>query len=181
MGCGIVRELCICAEVRRGRNQVEVLVVRHYRERRLGSNSGRLVLLALERARVVDWGLRERPELDFSGDTWVLAAEGGTVPERMPERIVAMDGSWRQARKMLRRVPGVLELPKLSLKSVPRLRMRRQHLVNGMATAEAIAMALDAVGDLGGEELTEAYAMQVHRMRVSQGLEPLSPGPPGSG
>ena len=47
--------------------------------------------------------------------------------------------------------------------------MRKQHLENGMATAEAIAAALDAVGDVGGDELAEAYAMQVARMRVARG------------
>ncbi len=169
-GCGLVPELCLCSEVRRANNAVEVLVVRHYRERHLGSNSARLVLLALERARIADWGLREPPELDLSGDTWVLAPEGGSIPERMPERIVALDGSWRQARKMLRRVPGIVGLPRLSLPASPRVRMRAQHLDNGMATAEAIAAALNAVGDVGGLELDAAYGLQVERMRISRGF-----------
>ena len=169
-GCGLIPRLCLCAEVRRVDNAVEVLIVRHYRERRLGSNSARLALLALSRASIQDWGLVEPPELDLSGDTWVLAPDGGSIPERMPERIVAMDGSWRQARKMLRRVPGIAGLPRISLAAVPRARMRAQHLDNGMATAEAIAAALEALGDVGGPELAAAYALQVERMRISRGF-----------
>lgn len=168
-GCGQTPRLCLCGEVRRASNACEVLVVRHYRERNLGSNSGRLVLLALDNARIVDWGTPEWPDLDLSGDTWVLAHEGGTIPAQMPERIVVMDGTWRQSHKMLRRVPGVRELPRLTLPAIPRARMRRQHLENGMATAEAIAAALDAVGDAGGDELADAYALQVERMRMARG------------
>ncbi|MCP4809972.1 MAG: DTW domain-containing protein [Proteobacteria bacterium] len=164
--------LCLCGDVRMARNACEVLVVRHFREKNLGSNSGRLVGLCLENSRIVDWGTREWPELDLSGDTWVLAHEGGTVPAEMPSRIVVMDGTWRQAHKMLRRVPGVADLPRLTLPAVPRERMRKQHLENGMATAEAIAAALDAIGDVGGDELSEAYELQVARMRVARGRGP---------
>ena len=112
-GCGLIPRLCLCGDVRRADNTCEVVVVRHRKERTLGSNSGRLALLALSRVRLIEWGGLTFEGLDLSGDTWVLARSGGSIPDRVPERIVVMDGSWRQADKMLRRVPGVSELPKL--------------------------------------------------------------------
>ncbi len=145
-------------------NELPVIVVRHVRERTRGSNTGRLVLLTLENAELVEIGAPDAPPVDptrFEG-MGVLWPDGPASVEDV-SGLVVVDATWRQAYKMRLRVPGLAALPRVGLVGGERPRMRRQNAPGRMATAEAVAMAL------GCEELERVFAMHVERMARSRG------------
>jgi len=130
-------------------------VIRHVRERDKLSNSARIAALALPRLRIHDHGapgtrvnvaalLRPGTALLFPLDPDLPAtrAEPGSV-----RQLLVLDGTWAQARRMVRRLPGVRSLPRLVVDpgDPTRARLRRPHLAGGMATLEAIAAALELV------------------------------------
>jgi DTW domain-containing protein YfiP len=88
------------------------------------------------------------------GAVLLFPDDTGSAPP-LPEvvtHLVVLDGSWSQARRAARRLPGLSALPRLSLSpretSAPRL--RRESTDEGRSTLEAIA---DAVSFLSGESL----------------------------
>ncbi|MCK6549848.1 DTW domain-containing protein [Myxococcota bacterium] len=107
----------------------------------------------------------------FVGDgagVWLLfpsAREEPLPPGPLPSRLVVPDGSWRQARRIIQRVPRLGRLPRMSLPPLPeRLRLRRPPLEEGMSTLEAIARALAALeGEDRAEPLEALYALVVER------------------
>jgi len=159
-----VPELCICQEITRVDNALPVAVVRHRRERTRGSNTGRLVLNVLKNSWLVEVGVRGADTIDpeqFSG-FGVLWPDGPGRVEDV-EGLVVVDATWRQAYKLRMRVPGLMELPRIGLVGGDRPRMRQQSEPGRMATAEAVAMALDC------PELEHAFSLHVERMARSRG------------
>jgi DTW domain-containing protein YfiP len=130
-------------------SRVPVEVVRHASERRKVSNTGAVAARVIG-GRVVDHGLANAvvvvPDL---GDTPRLLFTGGrTSGWDVPSVLVVLDATWRQVRSMRARLPVLAGMPVLSLPdAAPRPRMRRQHLPEGMSTIEAIAAALERLGD----------------------------------
>ena len=144
---------CLCGEVPALQPRLEVVVIRHFLEALKGTNSARWAMLALPNAQVHEWGLLDSPlKVDelVAPDTWVLfpMAEATPAPAVPPKRLLVMDGSWTQARRMFQRIPALRGLPKLSLPPPPmRPRLRSEHLENGMSTMEAIAAAYEFAGE----------------------------------
>lgn len=70
-------------------------------------------------------------------------------PARPCRRLVVLDGTWRQSRKLLHLNPGLQPLPRLALASPPpgRYRIRKPHQSLQRSTLEATCLAL---GDLEG-------------------------------
>jgi DTW domain-containing protein YfiP len=128
-----------------------VLVVRHCIEAFRTTNTGRLVCLALAGADLVDHG---RPEFSLKEDDLAIPpgacllfpAEGGAPlwTGGCPTLLVVPDGTWPQARRMVRRVPGLATLPRLSLPPAPEdaRPIRRRPRVGARSTLEAVAGAL---------------------------------------
>jgi DTW domain-containing protein YfiP len=131
--------------------KTRVLVVRHCLEAFRATNTGRLVHLALRGADLVDHGRPEFPltEADLAsppGACLLFPAEEGTpnwTGER-PSLLVVPDGTWPQARRMVRRVPGLAALPRLALPPAPApaRRIRRSPRQGARSTLEAVAHAL---------------------------------------
>jgi DTW domain-containing protein YfiP len=98
-------------------------------------------------------------------------APGPAAPA--PERIVVLDGSWSQARRMLQRIPALRALPRLALAppapapGAPRL--RRPTVDGGVSTIEAMALALARLGEpdaaAGLDRLYAAARQRVWRLR----------------
>ncbi len=61
-----------------------------------------------------------------------------------PIRLIVPDGTWRQARRMVRRVAGLAKVPRVTLPEglVSRYRLRKRQSTGGMCTFEAISEAL---------------------------------------
>lgn len=159
-GCGVPAPGCICVHLVPVALPFGVVVVRHAAERRKSSGSARLLPRLLAGCTLLDWGAPDQTwpadAVGAPGD-WLLFPEspdgahpvGRPGPETPLRRLIVLDGNWNQARRMSRRVPGVEALPRLALPP-PRpdtARLRLPHAPWAMATVEAVARALDGLGE----------------------------------
>lgn len=175
--------LCLCALVPTLEVRTDLLILRHAKDASSTSNTARLAALALPRARLVEVGgadrdgggvreavaafLASRPP----GSVRLLFPSAGTPslappPAGRPGALIVPDGSWRQARRMIQRIPGLDRLPRLSL--APRLqparRLRTPPDPQGMSTIEAIAAALAVLeGEALARPLEALYAEMLAR------------------
>jgi DTW domain-containing protein YfiP len=144
---------CLCDELPRLTPRLQLVIVRHALERKKSTNSARWAALALPRTRVETYGALDAP-LDPASlvgpHTWVLYPHGAPTepPAIPPTRLIVVDGSWTQARRILQKVDALRSLPRLSLPPPPpRPRLRAQLKEEGMSTLEAIAGAYRLLGE----------------------------------
>lgn len=157
------REICICPILPTVTTRVEFLILRHIYEAQRPSNTGRLIALTMPNSRIIPCGGGTRIGLSPIDDeflrtpgTRLLWPDGtGTQPDvselTPPVRVVVIDATWQQARRLYRRVPVLHALPRLILPAPIRCRdrLREQHRSDGMSTLEAVAAA---VAKLEGSE-----------------------------
>tara|TARA_R110002096_G_scaffold77896_3_gene183181 strand:+ start:8791 stop:9321 length:531 start_codon:yes stop_codon:yes gene_type:complete len=144
--------VCLCAEITSIDCGVEIIVLRHTLEAKRNSNTGRLVARALTSARLVTYGAPNTPL-----ETAVLTAPGtallfprpSAIDAPPPSRVIVLDGSWSQARRMAQRIPQLRGMPSLSLPAPTRLlpRMREGKSPEQMSTAESAIAALRVLGE----------------------------------
>ncbi len=172
--CYLPTRLCLCAQVPRLDTRTEFLVIRHNKEKEKSTNTARLAALALRRCQVLTYGAPGQP-FDASvlegPDTWLLFPDTQPpAPEAPPpRRLIVLDGSWGQARRMVQRLPILRRLPGLVLPP-PRpntRRLRRPPNPEGMSTLEAMA---GAVALLEGEELAQQL-YTLHELMIDRVLE----------
>lgn len=157
--CWIKEEYCICGTIETVHTRFAISIIRHAKETYKTTNTGRLAELALPACRVFEYGLRDAP-LDPSplleeGAFLLFPAHQSTsvVPAAVT-RLIVLDGTWPQARTMLKKIPGLGALPRLSVAQThhPALRLRSMPFPGGLTTMEAIAAA---VGVLEGPQKAE--------------------------
>lgn len=146
---------CVCDAVRNlPSNVTHIAIVRHVLEVKKLSNTGRFAA-ALPNSSLHTFGNKTAPldgtRLCRSG-AWVLFPEGPAPvrpPQPPPRSLIVLDGTWHQARRMRQRIEALRGLPVLSLPppSQPRSRMRRAPNDTAMSTLEAVAAALDWLGE----------------------------------
>jgi DTW domain-containing protein YfiP len=193
--CAFPPDACICAEIPLLASRARVVVIRHAAERVRTTSTVRWAALALDRCEVLDHGVRGAP-LDLSriplrGAAVLFPSPGGpaarrpsgppaigipagdppaappaVLPDPAPDALVVLDGSWAQARRMLQRIPPLRSLPRLSLPVRDAARLRRPTVAGGMSTLEAIAGALELLGDVEAARGLEA----LHRLAVARSL-----------
>jgi DTW domain-containing protein YfiP len=172
------------------RTTTRVLILQHPRERHVPINTVRLARLSLP-----DATLRRGVELDTDPVVAdVLAGRGGWPPAYVlypgpdaidlavapppgPITLIALDGTWWQASKLLKRNPGIAALPKVRLAPAApsRYRIRREPHDHCVATIEALAMALRALeGDADDDRFSRLLApfdaMVEHQLRFAKGV-----------
>lgn len=173
--CLLLAEYCVCGFIGAPRlHRPEILIVRHQWEAWKSTGTARVAQLALANLRIIDMA-PENPEpvratLAALEDAWLLYP-GRESAERLatpPRTLVVLDGTWRQTRKMLRRLPELSRLPRFALESpAPEgalSRLREAPDPSARSTLESIAAALGRLHtpELGHELLT------VHRHFVQQ-------------
>ncbi len=174
-GCGFPLRACLCADIPRLTSRFQIVIVRHAAELAKTTGSARWAALALS-ARVIDHALPGPPidqdELAIKPG-WLLFPGGstGVPPGDPPDRLVVPDGTWQQARRMVARLPGLRALPRLSLPAPQAAeRLRRPHSAEGMSTIEAIASALEALGEPdNAAALRTIYRAAVQRTNLLKG------------
>jgi DTW domain-containing protein YfiP len=176
--------MCLCPSIPRLEVGIRILVVRHASERIRMTNSGRWAAAALVGATVFDHALEEtRCDADLAAaigeaPAWLLYPSGaGSQPPGPPPRtLVVPDATWSQARRMVQRLAPLQSLPRLDLPPPPTtLRLREPPRAGGMSTLEAIAGALELLGDA-----TAAAALRaLHEVAVEKTLRLKGMWPPG--
>ena len=167
-GCFFPPSHCLCAETPRVENRTRVFMLRHWQERVRTTNSGRWAALALSRCEIVDHAVPGEP-LDFSripttGAAVLFPSPAGGIPSPLPQTLVVLDATWSQARRMLQRIPELQTLPRLSIPGVLAERLRRPTVKGGMSTIEALAAALELLGDAeAAGALTRTWRLAVDR------------------
>jgi DTW domain-containing protein YfiP len=162
-----------------------VVVVRHASEIPRLSNTGRWAAAALEGATVFDHALDDSRSDDGlgalldDGPVWLLypSAHAGAPTGPPPRTIVVPDATWAQARRMVQRIAPLRTLPRLALPPpAPAARLRQPPRAGGMSTLEAIAGALDHLGDGASAGALRA----LHRCAVEKVLRLKGMWPPAS-
>jgi DTW domain-containing protein len=163
--CRLHQSLCVCALIPRIETRTRVVLVIHRFEDRKTTNTGRLAIECLPNSTVLVRGQENRQAAPFvpvaEENTLVLFPYRGApalveyAGAHKPVTLVVPDGNWRQASKMYRRVPGLRELPCVSLPTGPPslYRLRSEAHAQGLSTIEAIARAL---GVLEGPKVQNA-------------------------
>jgi len=172
-------ELCICALLPRLETRTRLVLVLHRDEERKPTNTGQLAARCMLNSDVIVRGLAVDDVPRFVWDPSLTQpvllfphADARPVSEfagsPLPVTLVVPDGTWRQAGKMRARMPGLAELPCVTLDAAleTNYRLRAETHVDGLATLEAIAAAL---GVLEGESVRTAL-LHIFRIMVERTL-----------
>ena len=169
--CYLWHANCLCDTVTQVSLETHIALIMHRREVGKPSNTGTLALQLFTNSSCYVRGIRDRP-LDLSAldapdrRLWVLfPSETVEVLSRemidedpRPVTLVVPDGSWTQARRVVRREPILSQarhvVPPAGAKT--RYRLRNEHVAGGLATAEAVARALGIIEGPGAQEALEA-------------------------
>jgi DTW domain-containing protein YfiP len=174
--CALHAGDCACALLSPLPVGTRFVVVRHAQEAKKSSNSARWANLLLPSCELLSWSgrqdARELAVLGRPGD-WLLfpdESSPGTsrLPSPPPERVVVLDGTWRQVKRMLHRLPALKELPRLSVSPRPSgVGLRAAPSPTHLSTLEAIS---SAIALLEGEPLALAVD-GCHRELVARALK----------
>jgi DTW domain-containing protein YfiP len=179
--CLLLVDFCVCPLIGAAQaSQPQILIVRHHWEAFKSTGTARLAGLALSNLRIIDMAAENpepvRAELRSLQDAWLLYPDGSATPGdgQRPATLVVLDGTWRQTRKMLRRLPELSRLPRLSLSATsadePRDRLREPPVPGARSTLESIADALIALNAReSGQRLLDLHQVFVERTRFSRG------------
>ncbi len=180
--CRLHTALCICSAIPRIDLATRLILVMHHRECIKPTATGPLALAVLANSEVRTHGYREQP-LDFTDlDTaerrtlLLYPGEGAPVLSRdflsddpRPVNLVVPDGTWRQASRMGRRLPGLDHAAMVRLPPGAKTSwgIRRECRPEGLATFEAIARALGIIESASVQESME----EVFRLMVARTLQ----------
>lgn len=146
--------LCVCALVPTVATRTRLVLVIHRYEARKPTNTGLLGAACLENSEVITRGHESSPSAPFVSDVGsqplLLFPHDEAVPlttyarSPLPVTLIVPDGTWRQASKVRQRVPGLRDVPCVSLPpDEPSIyRLRSEAHGHGLATIEAIARAM---------------------------------------
>ena len=182
--CFRPRSLCFCEAIPRIDNRTNVLILQHVGERFHPFNTARIVRKALRNCDlIVDHNQRlGKHHLPISENAGLLFPQANapllsdlTAAER-PGQLLIIDGTWHQAKTIVRDVPRLQDLPCYRLRpaSPGQYRIRREPSSDSLSTLEATVLALQALEpELAGlDELLAAF----HKMVESQLGHPATHG-----
>lgn len=178
------KEACLCGRAPLLDNKIRVVILQHPQEQYKALNSARLAHLMLKNSALFvglswpnfrkvappgalpsEWGVLFLKGKDECGGRplAVLNRKSGPVDDTSFLRgIVALDGSWKQAKALWWRNPWLLRLNRISLRA-DHPSLRPQAKTGALSTIEAIAFALEHLGD-GSEtagELRSCYRREI--------------------
>lgn len=182
--CRMHDTLCICAQIPQLALPTELVLLIYKREVGKPTGTGLLATQALVNSQVHVHGHADtpvdltgtlegphRPILLFPDDDAPVLSEALRDDPR-PISLIVPDGSWRQARRMARRIPGLENVQRVCLPEGPpsRYRLRREPLHGGLATLEAIARAFGILeGATVQQQLETLLDLMVERTLSTRG------------
>ena len=184
MRCRMHSSLCVCSLIPKLDTRTRLVLVIHRAEDRKPTNTGRLAVEAMANSQVIVRGRAEEPAdlIPLGSETRpvFLFPHEGAVPlesvasiagDDRPVTLIVPDGNWRQASKVRNRVPGMRDVPCVSLPvgepSIYRLRSEAHPF--GLATVEAIGRCLRVLEGERGPEVEQAL-LHVFRAMVERTL-----------
>lgn len=167
--CWRARILCLCSHVKVVDNRVEILFLQHPNERKMPVNTARLAHLSLAKSRLVH-GVSFGPEsvmgamLPRRDKVGILfpspqAKELCDAPEDL-ETLVVIDGTWREAKKMIWLSPILSEFPHYAFvpEKPSNYRIRKEPKESFISSIEATVAAL-RIMDRDPEKYSELLAL----------------------
>ena len=177
--CRLHLPLCICAAIPRLELATRLVLVMHHREQVKPTATGPLALAALPNSELRSHGRPDHPldcrDLVVPGRRLFCLFPGDDVPvlsrelldgDDRPVTLVVPDGTWGQAVRMTRRIPGLERATVVRLPPGPPTAwgIRREHHPDGLATFEAIARALGIMESPAVQaDLEELFGLMVRR------------------
>ncbi len=126
--CRMHASLCLCADIHPITTRTQVAIIMHETEQWRTSNTGYLATLMLpnsvlrihgERGRMLDvhdWFEPTHRAFVLFPDAHARVLDARLAEEDdRPIRLIVPDGTWRQARRMVRRVAGLAKVPRVTL------------------------------------------------------------------
>lgn len=184
--CRMHASLCICPEIPCYALDTRLVLVMHHREHAKPTATGPLALAALPNSELRIHGELERPldlsDIHIPARRTLILYPGDDVPvlsrtllaqDPRPVTLVAPDGTWRQASRMGRRLPGLgpAEMVRLPEGEASQWGIRREYHPQGLATFEAIARAFGIIESPAVQAGLEAlFRLMVQRTLHSRGL-----------
>jgi DTW domain-containing protein YfiP len=175
--CGRPQVVCVCSHVTPLPTRTRVMLLQHPREHRVGVGTARLAHLSLPASSL-------HVGLDFDGDSavrGVLASDApayvlfpgdgaidvAALPRARALTLIVLDGTWWQARKLLRLNPMLAALPRVAFtpQRLSDYRIRRQPAAHCVSTIEALAETLSALEPEAGpfDRLLDPFRAMVAR------------------
>jgi len=183
--CRMHDRLCICAAIPRHDLATRLVLVMHHREHSKPTATGPLALAVLSNSELRIQGDLEHPldfrDLDTPERRTLLLYPGEEVPilsraflaaDPRPINLVVPDGTWRQASRMGRRLPGLEHASMVRLPEGEKTAwgIRREYHQGGLATFEAIARALGIIESPRVQQsMEELFALMVARTLQTRG------------
>lgn len=166
--CLLLLRYCLCAEIPVVVTRTKVVIVRHHREVSRSSNSGRLARMALPNSELIDHGAPgSGPTIVDASDACLLFPGGEVLTAASaPARLIILDATWSQVRRMRRKVLGLGAIHTVSIPPVAtdQPRMRASPGDGKVSTLEAIAYALGVIeGTSVSEPLLRLFGLAVER------------------
>lgn len=183
--CRLHSRLCICSDTPRHDLATRLILVMHQREWTKPTATGPLALAVLSNSELRIQGHREE-QLDFRDlDTperrtlLLYPGEGAPLLSRellaqdpRPINLVVADGTWSQAARMGRRLPGLGHATMVRLPEGKKTAwgVRKECRPEGLATFEAIARAVGIIESVEVQEsMEELFTLMVTRTLQARG------------
>lgn len=183
--CRLPAWLCVCSYAPCIKTRTPLVLVVHIHDLGRTSNTARLLALAISNAMIVRHGMFPEPADPAShvpaGTTPVVLFPGHGATPLTPELVAALpsppalvvpDGNWRQASRMVKRLPLLADAVKVSLpdRNFAGSALRRNRPGHRMSTYEAVAQALGILeGELVAGPLLDFYRRTTDRMLMVRG------------
>ncbi len=180
------RPLCLCALIPQFHLGTKIMVLKHWREDKLTTNTANLACMALTHSEIHLRGIKDEPlclenlisptenvALLYPTEDALELNERTVLDLPRPLTLIVPDGSWGQAKKVATReraLKNVLKV-KIPLGLPSQYRLRFSPHEQNLSTFEAIARA---IGILEGKEiqekLEELFVTMVERILWSRGV-----------
>jgi DTW domain-containing protein YfiP len=183
--CRLHLNLCICSVIPRFDLATRLILVMHRREMSKPTATGPLALAVLANSDLRIQGDRDNPpdfrDLATEGRRTLLLYPGEGAPvlsrtflngDPRPVNLVVPDGSWRQAARMGKRLPGLEHATMVRLPEGAKTDwgVRRESHPAGLATFEAIARAVGIIDSPDVQDRMEAlFRLMVARTMAARG------------
>ena len=177
--------LCVCVYAPRVKVRTPLLLVVHVHDLGRTSNTARLLALAVRGATLVCHGAFPAPADPAAhvpaGATPVVLFPGRGARPLTPELVASLpsppalvvpDGNWKQASRMVKRLPLLAGAAKVALpeRACAGPALRRSHAGHHMSTYEAVAQALGVLeGEAVAGPLLDFYRRATDRMLLVRG------------